>query len=149
MTYLLYSLWILSLILVVSELDSLVARRVMDRLRVAVPESHWLLAVFASAVLPGVGQFLNGQVLKAFFFLIWPFLSLFGAPVPRPWQMLALKTGWLLLPWWLLAIGDALVSGLIRHGRQHLANKRALAASNTTDLYAYLDRKRSIQKGSN
>lgn len=146
MTYLFYCLWILSLVLVISELDSLIARRLLDKMQSPIPEAHWGFAVFASFLIPGVGQFLNGQVLKAFFFLTWPFLTLWGAPIPRPWQMLAIKSPWLLLPWWLLAILDALVVGLIRQRRDRIALKQSLASANTADFYSYLERKRSAEK---
>lgn len=120
MTYLLFTLWIISLLLVAGELDGLISRSLMSRLRVTMPDVHWGVAFIGSAAVPGLGQFVNGQPIKAAFVFAWPFLTMFGAPIPRPWQLLGLKTMAYLLPWYVLQVLDALIVGElaeIRHRR--------------------------------
>lgn len=146
MTYLAYSAWILSLVLVVGELDNLIARRLFRRLGLSFPETSWLMAMFLSWILPGLGQFLNGQPLKAAFLMTWPFLTLYGTFVP--WALWGLKTGWLLVPWWLIAIGDGLVVGYLRQRKQRaeqLAPRAGGPPDNTVDYYAFLEKKQKRQ----
>jgi hypothetical protein len=149
MTYLVYAAWILSMVLAVGELDDLVARRILRRFKLNLPEVHWATSTFLSAMLPGLGQFLNGHLLKALFFVAWPFLTVYGTPIPRPWQLWGLKTPLMFLPWWLIAIGDALVAGLISHRRQMAERRAALQdgdlAPNTVDMYAYLSKRQKQQ----
>lgn len=149
MTYLLYAAWILSMVLAIGELDNLVARRILQWLKFPFPEVDWKISTFLSPFLPGLGQFLNGQPLKALFVAAWPFISLYNWPVPRPWPLWGLKTGLMLLPWWLIAIADALIVGWIRQRRQtaeQMAPREGLPA-NTVDYYAYLQ-KRQKREGS-
>lgn len=152
MTYLVYTAWILSLVLAVGELDNLAARRIMQRLGLHFPDAHWLTSGFLTAFLPGLGQFLNGQPLKAIFLISWPFLTLWGWPVPRPWQMLALKSGWLLLPWWVIAIGDALLVGWIasrQQLREQQAPRQGERPANTVDYYSYLAARQNKRNSGN
>lgn len=151
MTYVLYAAWILALVLTVGELDHLIARRLMQRFRLTLPEGHWLTAGFLSAMLPGLGQFLNGEPLKALFLIVWPFATLYGWPVPRPWQLLALKTGWILLPWWAVAVGDALVVGFLnqRWREREQQASRQEQASNTIDYYSYLSERQKRHNSGN
>lgn len=144
MTYVLYAAWILAMVLAAGELDSLVAGRLFRRFGLHFPESHWLVSSFLTIMIPGLGQFVNGQPLKALFLILWPFLTLFGSPIPRPWPLLALKTGWVLLPWWLIAVGDAFVVGWIQHRRLVRERKESgqeTRASHAVDMYAYLSQR--------
>lgn len=146
MTYLLYGFWLLSMVLAVGELDNLVSRRILQRLKLAFPETHWLTSSFLSIMLPGLGQFLNAQPLKALMLFAWPFLTLWGYPVPRPWALWGLKSGWMLLPWWLIAIGDALVVGWLRQRQQRLEPaQRSDLPSNTIDYDTFLEKRQKRQ----
>ncbi|MFZ5815543.1 MAG: hypothetical protein ACOY93_09620 [Bacillota bacterium] len=147
MTYLLFGIWIASLLLVAGELDRLLYGPLARRWRIRFPEVHWLTAGLLSACLPGLGQLLNGQLFKALFLLIWPFLIIWGSPVPRPWQLTGLKTGWLLFPWWLIAIADALLVRRLNQRRGEPETLRSEAPSpgprsKTVDYQAYRMRRR-------
>lgn len=109
MTYLVYTGWTMTLILLAGELDHLLSSRLLRRFRLPVPDVHWAVTSFIALLVPGSGQFLNGQPIKAAFVLAWPLLIMFRSPVPPPWQMLLLKTGALLAPWWFCTWLDAAV----------------------------------------
>ncbi|MFZ5827398.1 MAG: hypothetical protein ACOY94_24115 [Bacillota bacterium] len=151
MTYLIYTAWILALVLTVGELDNLISRRLMQRFRLTLPEGHWLTSGFLSAMLPGLGQFLNSQPLKAIFIISWPFLTMWGWPVPRPWQLLALKTGWILLPWWAAAVADAIVVGFLtqRSREREQQAPRQGQVSNTVDYFSYLSNRQKRRNSGN
>jgi membrane protein implicated in regulation of membrane protease activity len=142
-TYLLYGLWILSLILIAGELDRLISQRIVRRFNLNVPEVGRWIPLITSLVLPGVGQFLNGQPIKALFVLTWPFLAAFKAPVPPPWQMVMTKTYELLLPWYLLTVLDALIVALILNRRrtERLAEVRRYEQDRSDKVVKFLSRR--------
>jgi len=116
-TYLVYALWFLSLLAVAGELDRRWGRRFSDRVLPELAISHiWFLPPAASMVVPGSGQLLNGQPIKALFCFLWPFTI---TAIPRPWQMVALKLWWLAAPWYVFVILDALIYSLMRHRDRH------------------------------
>lgn len=145
MTYVAYLLWILTLVLAAGEIDNLFARRLCQRLKLSLPDTNWPTRTFLTVILPGLGQVLNGQPVKGLLLALWPFLTLWGAPIPRPWPLWALKTGWMLLPWWLIAIGDAMVVGWSRQ-RQLVVDRPAQGQgglpANTVDYCAYRAKRR-------
>jgi hypothetical protein len=115
MTFLVYIAWYASLLLLAGELDRRFTRRLTERV---IPElsafSLWFMPAVGSAVLPGAGQFLNSQPLKALVAFSWPIL--FGM-IPRAWQFLMIHTYVLLIPWWITVVLDALIVGVLRHRR--------------------------------
>lgn len=119
MTYLIYTGWTLSLILLVGEVDRIFSSWLLRRFRLPVPDIHWAVTSFIALLVPGSGQFLNGQPIKAAFVLAWPLLIMFRSPVPPPWQMLLLKTGALLAPWWFCTWLDATVTGWLVWRARH------------------------------
>lgn len=116
MTYAMYTLWFVSLLLVAGELDRQFTSRFSHRF---LPElnssSVWFLPPLVSFVLPGAGQFLNNQLLKALVCFTWPITV---GLLPRPWQFLMLKTWYILIPWYFVVALDALVNGVLVHRRQ-------------------------------
>lgn len=146
MTYLVYAGWTLTLILLAGELDRLFSAWLLRRFRLPVPDVHWAITAFIALLVPGSGQFLNGQPIKAAFVLAWPLLIMFRSPIPPPWQMLLLNTGALLAPWWLCAWLDATLTGWLvwraRHGPDR--EGRALAGRSRQDQMAdFLDRRKN------
>jgi len=71
---------------------------------------------------------------------------MFGAPIPRPWQLLGLKTVAYLMPWYIVQVVDALVVG----GAAELRHRRSLSRDGTdsrnakraTDMADFLSRRR-------
>lgn len=149
MTYLVYGLWLLSIFWIAGEIDRHLHERYGMLLDRELPSgSSWLLSGFASLLLPGAGQFLNRQPVKAAFVLAWPFLMLL-IKFPRPWQMLQFSSYALLLPWWLLAVGDALAVGLIIHYRQRWLLAREAKSLRESDhvrnMDSFLERRKMKQ----
>lgn len=111
MTYLAYTAWIISLLLVAGEIDRLLTRRFLEKV---FPElqniSIWFLPPAVSMILPGAGQFMNGQPLKALLSLTWPFLIYL---IPTPFQFVNLITWTKLVPWYWVVVMDALVCSLL------------------------------------
>lgn len=143
MTYLVYLGWIWSLLALMGSLDGLLARPLLKRFGISTPETPWFAPAFASSMLPGLGQFFNGQPLKALFLAAWPFLTLFGYPIRRPWQMLFIKSPFLLFPWWAVAVADALlIASLAYRSRQREQRSAAIDAQRHTEgFYDFLDRR--------
>lgn len=139
MTYLLYTAWVGCIMLAAGELDLLVRRLLAPRFRLSYPEAPWWMVVFASACFPGLGQFLNGQPLKALLLIAWPFLTMFRAPIPPPWQMIAIKSLWFLLPAWALGLLDALVVSIRAEQRRRAAT--VSSADRGHALTAFLERR--------
>lgn len=146
MTYLLFTLWILSLILVAGQLDTLVSHRIFSRFKLPLPEVSWWIPPVTTALLPGFGQFLNGQPLKALFIFLWPFATAIGSPIFKPWQLILVKTPFYLFSWWLLAISDAAVVGTLAH-RKRLRSYRedpetAGIEARSVDMADFLNRRK-------
>lgn len=116
MTYAIYALWFLSLLLVAGELDRLFSVRFTQKVMPELSSSSiWFLPPLVSLVLPGSGQFLNNQLIKALAAFTWPIVV---GLLPRPWQFLMLKTWYILIPWYFIVALDALVTGVLLHRRQ-------------------------------
>lgn len=139
MTYLLYTAWLGSILLAVGELDTISRHVLSRRFKVSYPDASWWMSVFASACFPGLGQLLNGQPLKALLLIAWPFLTMLRAPIPPPWQMLAIKSPWFLLPAWALSILDALIVALAAERKRRAAF--APIPGHDDKLTAYLQRR--------
>lgn len=149
MTFLLYSLWILSLFWIAGEIDRLLIRRFARRMDAELPSSDiWFLPPIVAFALPGAGQFLNRQLVKALLIVSWPFLLLLTG-VHRPWQMLQFNTYNMLLPWYLLSVIDAMAIALIIHvQRKRQADRESREANNQSsdrDLTRFLERRTSGQ----
>jgi TM2 domain-containing membrane protein YozV len=132
MTYLVYALWFLSLLWAAAEVDRLYTGRIAERL---MPElssgTVWFLSPAVSMVLPGAGQFLNGQVLKGLLCFAWP-IVISASHAVWPWQFMHLYTWQLLLAWYPLVVLDALAAGLLHH-RRHAKAAAALEAAEALD----------------
>ncbi len=146
MTYLLFTLWIVSLALVAGELDNLISHRIFARFKLPTIEVTWWIPPLTTALLPGFGQFLNGQPIKALFFFLWPFVTAIGAPVFKPWQLIAVKTPFYLFSWWLVAMADALIVASLafrhraRKDREDVMNSGVEARS--VDMADFLSRRK-------
>lgn len=149
MTFILYILWIAAIMAVLTEIDHLITRPLLERTGAGIPEVHWGIVPVASVVVPGVGQFLNGQITKALFAFFWPFLTMFGQPVPRPWQMLGIKTVTLLLPWYIVQVGDALLFALLQNRRRLREDaemaRLARSSERAVDMSVFLERRKQRQ----
>lgn len=133
MTFLLYSLWLLSLFWVAGEIDRWLTKRFARRMDAELPSSDiWFLPSIVALALPGAGQFLNRQLVKALLIVSWPFLLLLTG-VPRPWQMLRFNTYNMLLPWYLLSVLDATAIALIIHFQRKREAERENQAANSQD----------------
>jgi len=148
-TYLLYGLWIVALMLVAGELDRIISQRIFKRYDLAVPQVGPWIPLITSSVLPGVGQFLNGQPIKALFVLMWPFMVAFKAPVPPPWQMVMTKTTELLFPWYLITLLDAVVVALIlnRQGSERRENERRQEQNRNDNVVRFWNRRKDPTPG--
>lgn len=140
-----YGLWILSMILIAGELDRIISRRIVRRFDLTMPQVGPWVPLITSSMLPGVGQFLNGQPIKALFVLTWPFMVAFKAPVPPPWQMVMTKTHELLFPWYLLAVLDALIVALMLNRRrtERPAEERRHEQDRSDKVVEFLSRRRN------
>jgi hypothetical protein len=147
LTYLAYGLWFLSLLWVAAEVDRLYTDKLAERW---VPElaaaNVWFLPPVISMVLPGAGQFLNNQLLKALLCFSWPILVASSYKL-WPLQFKALHSWELFLPWYLVMVLDALVVGVVRHRRanQEDAELAALQADTRNDLTDFLARRQARQ----
>lgn len=139
MTYLIYCLWVFLLLQVCGEVDRLLRRRFTRWYESAFPTVSWYLPPVSSALIPGSGQFLNGQLLKGTLAILWPLFVGFSF-FPRPWQMLQLRLGPLLLPWYTLVVLDALIFGLAFGWERN--EKPAPADRPERDLSSFLERRR-------
>jgi|GEM_PF-5305948 len=140
MTYLLYTLWFVVLLWVAAEVDRLLVCRFWPGMFAELRAMGlWFLPPVVSALLPGGGQLLNGQAVKALLCLAWPLVL---GLIPRPWQMVRLATWELLIVWYPLVLLDALVTGMInRVGRRHAA--RVEQAPTRNDLTDFLARRQA------
>lgn len=149
MTYLVYAFWFLSLLWVAAEVDRLYTGRIAERF---MPElssgSIWFLTPAVSMVLPGAGQFLNGQVVKGLVCFVWPIVISASRGV-WPWQFLHLYTWQLLIAWYPLVVLDALAVGLLHHRRRSREAAALEAAqvrdSHRDDLSDFLSRRQARQ----
>lgn len=116
MTYFVYAVWFLSLLLVAGELDHRFSRHLSHRFMPEISASAvWYLPPSVSFILPGAGQFLNGQIIKALVAFTWPITV---GLLPRPWQFLMVKTWIMLVPWYIIVVLDALLVGVMTFRRQ-------------------------------
>jgi hypothetical protein len=145
MTFLLYSLWLLSLFWVAGEIDRLLVKRFARQMESELPSSDiWFLPPIVAFALPGAGQFLNRELVKALLIISWPFLLLLTG-VPRPWQMLRFNTYNMLLPWYLLSVIDALAVALVIHYQRKRQvdqeSQEANKQNSDQDLTRFLERR--------
>lgn len=152
MTFLLFVAWIAVLVLLAGELDNLVSHKLFARFKLTIPEVSWWIPPATTAGLPGFGQFLNGQPIKALFIFLWPFATAIGAPILKPWQLILVKTGFFLFPWWIVAIADALVVSILLGRRRQQVYRKAVADSDiesrSVDMADYLERRQRKDPGS-
>lgn len=149
MTYLVYALWFLSLLWVAAEVDRRYTGRLADRV---MPElasgSVWFLSPAVSMVLPGAGQFLNGQLLKGLLCFAWP-IVVSASHAVWPLQFAHLYTWQLLLAWYPLVVLDALAVGLLQYRRRAKAEAALEAATaqdtRRDDLSDFLARRQARQ----
>jgi TM2 domain-containing membrane protein YozV len=142
-SYLLYALWLLSLLLLVGEIDRIErygGRRRLTRFWAETGSpTVWFVPAVASLVLPGAGQLLNQQPLKALLAFGWPLIV---NMLPRPWQFLALPTYVLLIPWYLVVAADALWVAIWRQRESRRPDAAAATAKSRQDqLTSYLSRR--------
>ncbi|HYG59105.1 MAG TPA: hypothetical protein VD902_13675 [Symbiobacteriaceae bacterium] len=150
MTYLVYAAWFLSLLWVLGELDRLISSRFLNRY---MPEmlsgslNVWFVPPLISLVLPGAGQFLNRQPLKALLCFSWPV----WAHYLYPWQLSHLSLWQMVMPWYIIVVVDAVCVALILRLRD-MASEREFqrqARATAVDLSEFLDRRKANQFNGN
>ncbi|HWI63746.1 MAG TPA: hypothetical protein VNT75_18070 [Symbiobacteriaceae bacterium] len=138
MTYVIYALWFLSLLGVAGELDRRWGRWLCERILPELTTGHvWFLPPAVSVAVPGAGQLLNGQPVKALLCFLWPFIM---TAIPRPWQFVGLKLWWMAAPWYAAVFLDALIVGLARFRSRRACEREDLrsGAQAAHDLHAFL-----------
>jgi hypothetical protein len=109
-----YVLWCITLYLAAAELDRQIGWKVSDRWLPGIAGPYpWYAPPAASLALPGAGQLLNRQPVKAAAGLLG---AIAIAAVPRPPQLVAVGLAWLMLPWYIIVVADALVFGVLYRG---------------------------------
>ena len=148
MSFLIYCLWMISLLVVTGELDRIARERFPNQLQWQwLHTLPWYIAPFISMLLPGSGQFMNRQPIKGTLLLLWPILSGFGF-FPRPWQLLQFNFLLMSIPWYLLAFADALVVAVIsyylrRRGERRVeAREYAESAAQVQSMSDFLERRK-------
>ncbi len=139
MTYLVYCAWIISLLFLAGEVDGLVRRWLGRRYEQGLTAPFpWYVPPFVSMAVPGAGQFLNRQPVKALLVFLWPVLVGFSI-FPRPWQTLMMSTRAILAPWYVLMVLDALIVGIIRH-RESRREEAPPDRGGEDEMVIFLDR---------
>jgi len=149
-TYLVFGFWFLSLLWVMGELDRLFSSRFLNRFMPEMTNSSlniWFIPPLISMVVPGSGQFINRQPLKALFVFTWPV----WAHYLRPLQLSPLKMWYIILPWYVLIFVDALCTALLNRLRDHREEREfsKQAQANVADLSDYLERRRTNRADGN
>lgn len=112
MTYFMYVLWCITLYMAAAELDKYVGWEICDRWLSGIAGPYpWYMPAAAALALPGAGQLLNRQPVKAAVALLG---AIAIAAAPRPPQLVAVALVWLMLPWYSMVVVDALVYGILR-----------------------------------
>lgn len=154
MTYIVYLLWMISLLLLLGELDRIAREKFPNHLQWPwLTSLPWYVAPFISVLLPGSGQFMNRQPIKGTVMLLWPVLSGLSF-FPRPWQLMQFNFFMMWAPWYLLALLDALLFALVgyvirrRIERQTEAREIAESAAQVKSVTDYLERRKQQNQSS-
>lgn len=147
-TYLLYIVWIYTILLLAGEVDRLVSPPFMEKIQGgALKGIPWIAAPGAGLFLPGAGQLINAQPIKAVTTLVLAVLLMYRV-IPRPWQMQTLNTFEMLYPWYGVAFFDALAVAVWQNVKARREERRQFklrteATARVCDMAEFLNRRQA------